>query len=112
MTRTRPTTSGTTCSTILRPTAADRVSLRQELEFKIEAMIHILDLMDGDSDFEPYLAGISNDLADTDDREDESEILEHSDEDTACDDFPVDDDELDADRRIWGSGRSNGLRRA
>lgn len=80
------------------------MSLRQELEFKIEAMIHVLDLIDGDADFEPYLAGFSTDPARTDDREDESELLEPDDEDTACDDFPIDDDELDRDLSDVTSG--------
>ena len=83
-------------------TKAELRSLRQELEFKIEAMIHILDLIDGDCDLEPYLAGFSTDPAKTDDREDESELLEPDDADTACDDFPIDDHELDADPLEWG----------
>ncbi len=76
---------------------SELLSLRQELEFKIEAMIHVLDLIDGDADLEPCLAGFVLDGARTDDREDESELLEHDDEDTAFDDFPIDDEELDYD---------------
>lgn len=86
------------------------MSLRQELEFKIEAMIHILDLIDGDADLEPYLSGFL--MGPTDDREDESELLEPDDEDTACDDFPIDDDELDADPLEWGYAPVERRRRA
>jgi hypothetical protein len=93
-------------------TKTELLSLRQELEFKIEAMIRILDLIDGDSDFEPYLAGFSTDPARTDDREDESELLEHGDEDTACDDFPIDDDELDTDPSVWGYTRASSRKTA
>ena len=92
--------------------ATELHSLRQELEFKIEAMIHILDLIDGDADFEPYLAGFSIDATTTDDREDESELLEDGDEDTGCDDFPCDDEELDADPLEWGHAPTERRRRA
>jgi hypothetical protein len=80
-------------------TKAELRSLRQELEFKIEAMIHILDLIDVDADFEPYLSGFL--MGPTDDREMEDELLEHDDEDSAVDDFPCDDEELDQD---WTTG--------
>lgn len=93
-------------------TRAGLRSLRQELEFKIEAMIHILDLIDGDTDFEPYLAGLSTDPARTDDREDECELLEHGDDDTACDDFPIDEEELAADPWEWGRSSLGSRRRA
>lgn len=74
---------------------ADILSLRRELEFRIEAMIALLDLIDGDPDLEPYLAGFEKGFRD--DREDEAELLEDSDEDSAVDDFPIDDDELCVD---------------
>ncbi|MGV1757642.1 hypothetical protein ACQZ6F_17400 [Rhizobium sp. A22-96] len=42
--------------------AMDPLSLRAELEARIEKMIALLDYIDGDCDLEPYLAGTCSDL--------------------------------------------------
>lgn len=54
---------------------------RQRLEAKIEDLIELLDLLDGDPDLEPYLAGFDPQLSAGDDREaDDSDTEMNGDE--------------------------------